>query len=515
MKKIFFITAIVFTFLSSFAQEPADALRYSWITQGGTARQQAIGGAMGSLGGDITATFVNPAGLGFYKTGDFVFTPGLVMANNKATYYDHKEKDKKSQFVWGATGFVGGTGQGKKKTHAYSLAINRTADFNSKILYRGINHESSYSQKFLEQLSNNNIHDSSAAFLFPFGSSLAINTFWIDTANGWKSGNRTFQSLATPLLPTGLIQEQMISSNGGITEVALAGATNFNDKFMFGVTFGVPILSYERRTTFTEADATADETNRFDFAKVTDKLSTKGVGFNLKAGLIYKPVEFIRLGLAVHTPSYYFLTDKYEISMTTNTENFQGTLTQRPDDIPEAGIVTPTEFKYSLMTPYKIIGSASYVLREIEDVRKQKGFLTVDVEYINYKASSFHTDESNADNQETKTYLKTLNKAIDKAYKGAFNFRAGGELKFTTIMARAGIAYYGNPYKNIHGEKGSKFQLSGGLGYRNKGMFIDLTYVHTLTKDVHFAYRLQNSPYSGAQIKGSGGNVLLTVGFKI
>ncbi|HVF81191.1 MAG TPA: hypothetical protein VM884_04635, partial [Flavisolibacter sp.] len=50
------------------AQEPADALRIAWNVQGGTARVQAIGGAMGSLGGDITATFVNPAGLGFYRT---------------------------------------------------------------------------------------------------------------------------------------------------------------------------------------------------------------------------------------------------------------------------------------------------------------------------------------------------------------------------------------------------------------------------------------------------------------
>ena len=45
------------------AQAPEDALRYSFYPQGGTARNMAIGGAMGSLGGDINATFVNPAGL--------------------------------------------------------------------------------------------------------------------------------------------------------------------------------------------------------------------------------------------------------------------------------------------------------------------------------------------------------------------------------------------------------------------------------------------------------------------
>ena len=72
-----------------------------------------------------------------------------------------------------------------------------------------------------------------------------------------------------------------------------------------------------------------------------------------------------------------------------------------------------------------------------------------------------------------------------------------------------------NPYQNIQGEKGHKLNLSGGLGYRNKGFFVDLTYVHSMNKDVHFAYRLSNSPYSGASIKETRGNVLLTVGFKI
>ena len=133
-------------------------------------------------------------------------------------------------------------------------------------------------------------------------------------------------------------------------------------------------------------------------------------------------------------------------------------------------------------------------MREIEDVRKQKGFLTADIEYINYKASSFKTDPNGDNSQSTKDYLKSLNTAIDNAYKAAFNFKVGGELKFTTVMVRLGAAYYGNPYKNINGEKGNRFQLSGGLGYRNKGVFVDLAYVHTLTKDVHFPYRLKNKP---------------------
>ena len=72
MKKLILLPAL---FISGFiyAQIPEDVLRYSFFPQNGTARNQAIGGAMGSLGGDISAIFVNPAGLGNYKTGEIVF----------------------------------------------------------------------------------------------------------------------------------------------------------------------------------------------------------------------------------------------------------------------------------------------------------------------------------------------------------------------------------------------------------------------------------------------------------
>ena len=68
------------------AQVPEDAIRYSWYPHNGTARNMAIGGVMGSLGGDITAAYVNPAGIGFYKTNEVVVTPGLFSNNNKANF---------------------------------------------------------------------------------------------------------------------------------------------------------------------------------------------------------------------------------------------------------------------------------------------------------------------------------------------------------------------------------------------------------------------------------------------
>ena len=516
MKVFLSITSSVLFGLFANAQEPADALRSSWNVQGGSARVQAIGGSMGSLGGDITATFVNPAGLGFYRTGDLILSPAYQRRNTSGTYYGKKESREGDRFTWGTSGFVigGGSGTGKIKTTALSIAYNRAADFNSNFEYRGLNNQSSYSQKFLEEIKRNNIRDGNELDAnYEFGPSLAFRTYYIDTIGGSTNGNFQFQSRAANLLSTGLLQQNSVQTRGGIDEVALAIGGQVNEKWLVGGTIGVPIMHYRRDGEFLETDATNNANNKFDYAIISEKLRTGGVGFNAKLGAIYKPSEFWRLGLAFHSPSIYSLTDKYETSVTADVESpSNGPLVS---DSKEFNGGNPAETKYGYISPYRVIGSISYVLREIQDVRKQRGFLTADVEFINYKASSYFVDEEDDPDGTNKAYYKELNKAINQAYKGAFNFRAGGELKFTTVMVRAGVAYYGNPYKDLNGEKGSKFNVSGGLGYRNKGFFVDLTYVHSLTKDVNFAYRLAQSPYAGAQLRTNAGTGVVTFGFKI
>jgi hypothetical protein len=146
----------------------------------------------------------------------------------------------------------------------------------------------------------------------------------------------------------------------------------------------------------------------------------------------------------------------------------------------------------------------------VEDVTKQKGFLTADIEYVGHAGSKFKS----ADNANDKSIYSDVNKAIKDIYKGTFNFRAGGELKFKTIMARLGFAYYTNPYRDKI-LKARKMNLSGGLGYRNKGMFIDVTYVHSLNRDAHFPYRVDPPRLNTyASLKDSNGGVMLTFGFK-
>jgi hypothetical protein len=507
MIKRIFLFGLICISLNVYSQEPTDALRYSWLTPYGTARSMAIGGALTSLGGDITSTFINPAGLGLFKVGELVISPGLSFNSNKLDYLGSLQSSKVSSLNFGTNGIIiptSGSSDGKWRNFTYSIALNRTANFSNKVDYTGINRTSSYSEKYLEELINNNVTDpNKAAVDYPFGSSLAFNTYLIDTIN--SGGNVVgYKTMATPL--TGLNQQQTIETTGGINTIAFAGSANFLDKLYLGATIGIDYLNYNREQTFTEKDATTNKLNYFNYFKVQESLNTTGTGLNLKLGLIYKPVEYFRLGFALHTPTLYNLKDTYSTTLTTDLEGYggQGVLKQSSNDL----VNVPGTFQYSFVNPLRLMAGMSYVFREVNDVTKQKAFLSFDVEYVDYGSSSFREADIS-----TNSYFKDLNTVIGTNYNKVFNFKLGGELKFNTIMVRGGFAYFENPYSN-ESFKANKMNISGGLGYRNKGIFLDLTFIQQLVSDGFYPYRLQDSNFFPVTNKSGIGSLMLTVGCK-
>jgi hypothetical protein len=522
MKKFLLSAWAAFGVLVANSQAPEDILRYSYFPQHGSARNMAIGGAMGSLGGDINSLFVNPAGLGLYKTREIVLSPGFGFNNNKADYRGTNTAAKKSGFDLGTSGLVIGFNSPYSKwtSQAFSIGINQTANFNNIVSYQGLNNLSSFSEQYAEEIINNNINISNNLTdpRFAFGTYPAIYTYLVDqfkikNPNGSDSIT-VIQGLPEKLLEKGIAlnQQKTVATKGGIYEIALGYAANMDDKLYVGGSLGIPLLSYQRITSFRESDPSGNTNNNFDFFQHSDTLSTKGFGINARLGLIYKPADFLRLGLSVQSPTYYSLTDKQTSAITTNSEKYTryGTLSQSSRAFTGG---TEGAVKYTATTPWKVVMSASYVFREINDTRKQRAFITADVEYAGYGGSGFNADGQTI-TTEDQQYYKELRSIIKQQYKGAFNYRLGGELKFNTVMFRLGGAYYSNPYKTAE-FKSNIVQGSGGIGYRNHGMFIDLTYVHNLTKDVNFPYRLSDKANTFAVQNNTRGNVMMTLGFKL
>ena len=68
------------------AQNINDVLRYSIQESQGTARFQAMGGAFGALGGDLSSLNVNPAGSSVFNYSQFTVTAANYNRNNEALY---------------------------------------------------------------------------------------------------------------------------------------------------------------------------------------------------------------------------------------------------------------------------------------------------------------------------------------------------------------------------------------------------------------------------------------------
>jgi hypothetical protein len=513
MKKyILSITAACSTFFT-IAQVPDDVLRTSWFPNYGTARNMATGGVMGSLGGDITANNVNPAGLGLFKTNEFVLTPGIVLNNNKFFYRGSDTASKKTGFQYGGVGFIFGSpsARGSKLTSsAFSLAINQLASYNNRISYRGFNNASSFTEQYLEELVRDRADTNAALDNYIFGSSLAFRTYLIDTTNnaaGQFNGYKSLVSVARPGVE-GVNQENDVITRGGLHEVSLGFAGNMQDKLYLGGSINIPIIYYEKDQRYKESDASNNPNNLFNYFEYTENTVSRGIGANVKMGLIYKPQEYFRLGLAFHTPSFLSFRDNIRATLKADTEGYAGVRSEKSDALNSGN---PGERQYNMITPWRAIASASYVFREVNDTRKQRAFVSADLEYVNHRAARFmSSDQGDATAVD---YYKTINDVVKDYYKGAMNVRVGAELKLHTIMIRGGGAYYGSPYAD-KALRSDRYQATGGLGYRNHGYFVDLAYVHTFNKDVQFPYRLVDKPNTFARQTGSRGNVVFTLGFK-
>lgn len=525
MKKILLGITAIFSATFSMAQVPEDALRMTWNVPSGTARQQAIGGASGALGGDITSAFVNPAGMGVYKRGEFVISPGLSFISSKGNFLGENNKAGSSpKFHLGTTGVVWTSYDPYSKwaNKTFSLAINRTANFNGEIFYKGVNDYSSYSESMANEFyhyyvgqreaypgkSDEDIINDALNSNLSLLTKMGLYTYLVDIVNDGTSSTVISRAEEAGILN----QEQRIVTSGGITEAAFSFAANNSDKFYLGGTIGLPIVNYSRKSYYAESDFHGTGNNEFSYSNYTEDFSSKGMGINAKLGIIARPVNNLRLGLAVHTPTLYALTDKFSATMETDIDAAPGSNKVFRVEASELLGGDNPEYKYDLITPWKFILSGALVLNPSENISEQRGFVSADIEYVSYKGSKFALPDADFSME---GFFDDLNATVKQIYKPAVNVRLGGEMKFQTFMTRLGFAYYGNPYKDAENLKARKMNISGGVGYRHKGMFVDLTYVHPLNKDVHVPYRV-DPPRENvlANIKDSNGWAVLTVGFK-
>jgi hypothetical protein len=512
IKRSLLLSLCGFFVLSIHAQLPEDALRASNTFGAGTAREQAIGGAMGSIGGDLSANFVNPAGLGFYKTGDLILSPGYSFGHTNTNYLSTYSKNPSvSNFLLGTTGAVYGRGD-ETSSLAVSLAVNQSANYNGHISYQGNNNYSSGAEAYAEEFTasglsvNDVFHDPGISY----GTRMALYTYLIDTSSG-PQGPVIVQPRNVLNAGGSLSQTTDITTSGGITEYAIGVAGSTKDKWYIGVSVGIPVINFQQTTQYTEKDLSGNKNNDFDSYTYTEYYSSKGVGVNGRIGLIFRPNLNWRIGWTVTTPTFYNITDRVSANMVTNTEGYAGKRMVNSDTLDQIAFAG-NSFQYDLQSAWKMLISGSYIFPG-QVTEGSMGFITADIEYVANKDAQFSFPLDANGNQPDNTYFEPLNNTVKSYYNNTFNFRLGGEYKVNEIAYRIGGSYSTDPYSSAQ-LSANRMTFSGGVGYRKKGIIIDLTYVEAISNDVNFPYRLGEKENIYSTVKQYTGNIILSFGIK-
>lgn len=479
--KLTFTIGLILMAFSIYSQTDIDALRYSRILHGGTARNISMGGAFSSLGGDFSTLSSNPAGIAMYKKSEMVFSPFFGNTMIEAKYLETKKDDFRYNFNLSNFGFIfaGNINQRSEKPDwrgiQFGIGVNRLQNFNGRSIIQGFNDKHTILDAFVAQA--NGIHFDN---LDAFGSQLAFNTYLIDTVGSSSSYTQAHFGGAT--------QRKITSTKGGINEMVMSFGANYDDKLYLGATLGFPFLNYEEINTYSETD-TENNITDFNSLTITDELRTFGTGFNMKAGFILRATDWLRISGAAHTPTFFSLTDEFSTRMQSKLEN-KGSYT---DESPLG------RNNYSLMTPGRLIGGIGFILPKI-------GMLSFDYERVNYSRARLRERDIYSD-------FSNQNDAITSIYQATNNFRAGVEIIFNTLRFRGGYAYYGSPFKhNIN--DGSESFISGGIGLREKNYFIDIAYNHSLKKEDYFLYTLETIENLPVNLKTTRQFVTATFGFR-
>lgn len=482
------------------AQDESDALRYSSLSPQGTARSIGIGGAVGAIGGDFTSLSVNPAGIGVYRSSELTFTPSLKLNNSDSRYTGAATTDNSTRFNINNFGVVfTGKAEGRRyerskwKAVSFGIGLNRIADFSNSYTYSGYNNTSSASEVFLADIIQYpNDFDNNATF-----AGLGYNSYLLDYVND------TIGYTQVPSFTQGLNQSRSVQERGGITDVNISLGGNYQEKLMLGATIGIPTIRYLRDITLREEDASGNNNNDFNYFEYKESLKTTGTGINLKVGFIYNFTKYFRAGAALHTPTYFGMTDVQSRSVVSHTEGFKAYLGEGNN--PVTRVDAPlNEYNYSMITPWRAVLSAAGIIGKY-------GFISVDYEYVDYSSARFYFEDLDS------YYESEVNNGIKSMYQGASILRVGGEARFDILSVRLGLGYYGNPYKNA--AMGSdRMSYSAGAGLRLDNVFLDLGFSHSTSSfkeqpySVVYPNEVINVPT--ATVNNAFNNVALTIGLK-
>lgn len=352
----------------------------------GTSRVMGMGGAFVSLGADLTSMSLNPAGMGMYRRTEVSMTPMISVNTAQTPGTQSWMGDNRTRFALANIGAAFNVYESSSRSltsMTLGVGLNRIADFNQRYSFStsdfynsSLGPVPSIADIFKQQLNDFGLNPYADGK--PNGP-IDINNFnprlWpaILGYEGYMVGN--YGTAAKPDWGVERIggeasigRNMNVLGSGSINEFDISLGANFNNIVYVGATLGIQSVyqkigvTYGENYSYVGGVAMNDQgqpmTEQLTNMSLYQASTLSGSGVNFKLGVIVRPVAGLRLGVALHTPTYYSLARKYYVSLDSEIRN-----NQSGDFATGGGYATAyneRENSWDFVSPTRLMFGASY-----------------------------------------------------------------------------------------------------------------------------------------------------------
>lgn len=303
----------------------------------GTARYVGMGGAMTAIGGDPSAVQDNPAGLGLYRRGEIMLTVDGTI--DQTCQNDSRDVYQRARFALPQVSAVWAWGNPSKQRgmiyNNFMFSIQRLANYNRDVLVEGVG------MGMVETICEKT-NGLAEEFL--------IDMPWNDEEIGWLSILGYEGYLIDPVVDNQWIPAVdfssgtlSVSETGSADQYTLSWAGNISNQWYVGLSLNIPTITYTKRTSLLE-------TSRNNSAELKSMYYASGIGVSGAVGLIYRPIQSLRIGASLQTPTVM------QLSLQTEGDMYSTIAGQKYDVLtPSSGSIN-TEIYAPLRTSFSVAG---------------------------------------------------------------------------------------------------------------------------------------------------------------
>ena len=547
MKKILSIMTVAMLGTAVSAQETYDNAQLASKDLNGTARYVGMGGAMEALGADISTIGTNPAGIGMFRRGMVAGSFGFNTQQNVKSFGNAN----KTNMSFDQAGFVYSMRSGRHSMVNFGFNYTKSKNFDQILTAAGkLNNASQNKLSAMKnangvytlQDKNNGLVSNSGAYsqadylysnvLFNHYKEPAENKPADPTNAGLnKNGVIVYDNTGLPVYYNATGYDFGRSTTGYIGQYDFNVSGNSNDRFYWGFTVGIYDVHYNGSSLYSES--LVDGNTAIGDVAMNDERKITGTGFDVKAGLIFRPAEEspFRIGLYVHTPTWYDLTTRNYTVLNNNTNEAYGSTERgKSSESYDFKFYTPWRFGVSLghtVGNYLALGATyEYADYTTNDIRVNDGG---EVDYWgNY--------------YETSSRDEAMKQSIKNSLKGVHTVKLGMEFKPEKNFAvRLGYNYQSAMYNKNGFKDGSlesygtyyasttdytnwkdTHRVTAGVGYNYGNFSFDLAYQYSQTNGDFYpfmSYVDDSEPKfdnvcDAVKVSNKRNQLLFTVGYK-